>query len=158
MKSSVRAEWVMRTWSEPCDLSLQPSAHSCLAGKEDMLVQLLQWCSAHFVAKKCVTAAIFCHKCGKMISLSMDKKNGSPSAIQKTSATASKLLLTFTAFWSRKEDDHSKYFKPSLAKRLKKEPDRVERKLKSKLELSGEEGWSFCEAWRHTPTDCITQK
>jgi len=60
----------------------------------------------------------------------MDKENGSPSAIQKTSVTASKPLLTFTAFWSRKEDNRSKYFKPSLAKRLKKEPDRVEKEVK----------------------------
>ena len=29
MKSPARAVWVMRTWSEPCDLALQPSAHSC---------------------------------------------------------------------------------------------------------------------------------
>ena len=55
----------------------------------------------------------------KMKSLSMDKENGSLSGIQKTSATASKLLLSFAAFWLRKEDDHSKYFKPSVAKRLK---------------------------------------
>lgn len=27
--------------------------------------------------------------------------------------------LSFAAFWPRKEDDHSKYFKPSVAKRLK---------------------------------------
>ena len=60
-----------------------------------------------------------------MISLSMDKENGSPSGVQMTLATAAKPLLTFAAFRSRKEDDRSKYFKPSVAKRLKKEPERV---------------------------------
>ena len=55
----------------------------------------------------------------KMISLSMDKENSSLTGVQKTSATASKPLLSFAAFWLRKEDDHSKYFKPSVAKRLK---------------------------------------
>ncbi|XP_068695140.1 uncharacterized protein [Montipora foliosa] len=68
-----------------------------------------------------------------MISLSVDKENGSPSGVhceQKTSATASKPLLTFAAFRSRKEDDRSKYFKPPVAKRLKKEPERVEKEVK----------------------------
>ena len=46
-----------------------------------------------------------------MISLSLDKENGSPSGVQKTSATASQPLLTFAAFRSRKEDDRSKYFR-----------------------------------------------
>ena len=68
-----------------------------------------------------------------MISLSVDKENGSLSGVhcvQKTSATASKLLSTFAAFRSRKEDDRSKYFKPSVAKRLKKELERVEKEVK----------------------------
>ena len=55
----------------------------------------------------------------KMKSLSTDKENGSLSGVHKTSATASKPPLSFAAFWPRKEDDHSKYFKPSVAKRLK---------------------------------------
>lgn len=68
-----------------------------------------------------------------MISLSVDKENVSPSGVhcvQKTSATASKPLLTFEAFRSTKEDDHSKYFKPSVAERLKNEPERVEKEVK----------------------------
>ena len=91
----------------------------------------MMFCS--FCGEKCATAAIYCHKCGKMISLSVDKENGSPSGVhcvQKTSATASKPLLTFAAFRSRKEDDRSKYCKPSAAKRLKKEPERVEKEVK----------------------------
>ena len=62
-----------------------------------------------------------------MISSSMDKEKGSPCGVQKTSATASKPLLTFATFRSRKEDDRSEYLKPSAAKRLKKEPERVEK-------------------------------
>ena len=80
---------------------LQPSFHQCLAGKEDMLVQLFAMMFCSFCGEKCATAAIFCHKCGKMITLSVDKENGSPSdvhCVQKTSATASKPLLTFAAF------------------------------------------------------------
>ena len=96
----------------------------------EMLVQLLAMMFCSFCGGKCAIAAIFCHKCGKMISLSVDKENGSPSGVQKTSATASKPLLTFTAFRSRKEDDRSKYFKPSVAKGLKKEPERVEKEVK----------------------------
>ena len=95
-----------------------------------MLVQLLAMMFCSFCGEKCAIAAIFCHKCGKMISLSVDKENGSPSGVQKTSATASKPLLTFAAFRSRKEDDLSKYFKPSVAKRLKMEPERVEKEVK----------------------------
>ena len=120
----------MRTWFEPCDLALQPSAHPCLAGKEDKLVQLFAMMFCSFCGEKCAIAAIFCHKCGKMISLSVDKEYGSPSGEQKTSATASKPLLTFAGFRSRKEDDRSKYFKPSVAKRLKKKPERVEKEVK----------------------------
>jgi len=91
----------------------------------------MMFCS--LCGEKCATAAIFCHKCGKMISLSVDKENGSPSGVhcvQETSATASKSLLTFAAFRSRKEDDRSKYCKPSVAKRLKREPERVEKEVK----------------------------
>ena len=54
-----------------------------------------------------------------MISLSVDKENGSPSGIhcvQKMSATASKPLITFAAFQLRKEDNRLKYCKPSVAK------------------------------------------
>jgi len=91
----------------------------------------MMFCS--FCGEKCATAAIFCHKCGKMISLSVDKENGSPSGVhceQKTSATASKPLITFAAFLSWKEDDRSNYCKPSATKRLKKEPERVEKEVK----------------------------
>lgn len=104
-----------------------------MAGKEDLQVQLFAMMFCSFCGEKCATAAIYCHKCGKMISLSVDKENGSPSGVhcvQKTSATASKPLLTFAAFRSRKEDDRSKYCKPSAAKRLKKEPERVEKEVK----------------------------
>ena len=119
----------MRTWFEA-----QPSFHP-FGGKgrhaSSAFNFAMMFCS--FCGEKCATAAIFCHKCGKMISLSVDKENGSPSGVhcvQKTSATASKPLLTFAAFRSRKEDDRSKYFKPSAAKRLKKEPERVEKEVK----------------------------
>ena len=114
----------MRTWFEP-----QPSFHP-FGGKgrhaSSAFNFAMMFCS--FCDEKCKTAAIFCHKCGKMISLSVDKENGSPSGVhcvQKTSP-----LLTFAAFRSRKEDDRSKYFKPSAAKRLKKEPERVEKEVK----------------------------
>ena len=104
--------------------------HPYLAGKEDMLVQLFAMMSCSFCREKCGTVAIFCYKCGKMISLSVDKENGSPSSVQKTLATASKPLLTFAAFRSRKEGDRLKYFKPSVAKMLKKEPKKVGKEVK----------------------------
>ena len=91
----------------------------------------MMFCS--FCGEKCATGAIFRHKCGKMISLSVDKENGSPSGVhcvQNTSATTSKPLLTFTAFRSRKEDDRSNYCKSSAAKRLKKELERIEKEVK----------------------------
>lgn len=122
----------MRTWFEPCDLAYS-LRFTNVAGKEDMLVQLFAMMFCSFCGEKCAIAAIFCHKCGKMITLSVDKEDGSPSGVhcvQKTSATASKPLLTFAAFRSRKEDDRSKYFKPSVAKKLKKEPERAEKEVK----------------------------
>lgn len=54
----------------------------------------MMFCS--FGGEKCATAAIFCHKCGKKISLSVDKENGSPSGVhceQKTSASKAALNL-----------------------------------------------------------------
>lgn len=73
-----------------------------------------------------------------MISLSVDKDSGSQSGVhcvQKRSATASKPVYTFAAFRSRKEDDRLKYFKPSVAKRLKNELERVEKEVKVQVEI-----------------------
>ena len=59
----------------------------------------------------------------------MDEKNGSPSGIQNMFGDSIKATLNLCSI-SRKEDDCSKYFKPSVAKRLKKEPERVEKEVK----------------------------
>ena len=118
-----------KTWFESHDLAF--SLHLCWRGKErdSSWAFLMMFCL--FCGEKCVTAAIFCHKCGKMISSSMDKEKVSSSGVQKTSERASKPLLTFATFRSRKDwDDRSEYLKPSAAKRLKKEPERVEREVK----------------------------
>ena len=65
-------------------MSDEDLVRAVLGGKRRHTAWLLfatMFCS--FCGEKCATAAIVCHKCGKMISLSMDKENGSPSGVQK---------------------------------------------------------------------------
>ena len=104
----------IRNWCEPCDIAMKACS-------------TIMFCS--FCGESCVADAVFCHKCGKKISVGRKDDSPGPSGIQKTSTTAPEGLLSFAAFQSRNEEKRAKYFKPS-AKKLKMGQENPEKEVK----------------------------